>query len=324
MRTFLLFFIFIFSNVIAEVDPLPSWSEGNVKTTLLKYVRDTTNKDGPDYIPPKERLATFDNDGTLWVEQPAYTEQTFAYDRISALAPEHPEWQTKEPFKSILDGNTEKINKFTEAEVAAIVIATHSGMDLDDFHQIVRDWLNKAIHPRFKRPYTELTYQPMQELINFLKSNNFEVYIVSGGGQEFMRAFTEKVYGIPPQKVIGTAGHTEYAKKDGKPMLIKDPKLLFIDDHKGKPEGINLIIGQRPIAAFGNSTGDQQMLEWTQANKAKHLELLVHHDDAVREYAYGPESKIGTFSAELMEEAKKQGWLIVSMKNDWKVIFSNQ
>jgi phosphoglycolate phosphatase-like HAD superfamily hydrolase len=276
-------------------------------------------------VPVQERIATFDNDGTLWVEQPIYTQVTFAIDRVAALAPQHPEWKTTEPFKSILSGDRAAIAKFTLQDIEKVVAVTHSGMTVEAFQKIVKDWLATAKHPRFKRPYTELIYQPMLELMKYLRENGFKTYIVTGGGQEFVRAFAEPVYGVPPEQVMGTAAKTQYVYgKDGKPSLVKTPEVLLVDDKTGKPEGINLIIGRRPYAAFGNSTGDQQMLEWTQAGDGAHLMMLVHHDDASREFAYGPNSKVGTFSDALMAEAKERGWVIISMKDDWKVIFPNQ
>lgn len=314
----LLFFV----NGFADVDPLPSWNEGEIKTALIQFVKDVTDKNSSYYVAPEERIATFDQDGTLWVEQPIYTQFIFAIDRVKAIAENHPEWKKQEPFQTIMEGDLEKMKKFTDKDFIEIVAATHAGMSVEDFEKIVRDWLKNTVHPRFKKPFTDLVYQPMLEVIQFLAANDFQNYIVSGGGQEFMRAYAERVYRIPLQRIIGSAGFVNYEYRDGKPVLIKQPKILFIDDKKGKPEGINLFIGRRPIAAFGNSDGDRQMLEWTQAGKGKRFELLVHHDDAVREYAYGPESKVGTFSDALMEEAMQKKWHVVSMKRDWKVIFN--
>jgi phosphoglycolate phosphatase-like HAD superfamily hydrolase len=309
------------ASAYAGKDPLPSWNEGEVKKALLQYVEEVNDKEGPHYIPPEERIATFDQDGTLWVEQPLYTQLFFAFDRIKALAEKHPEWKEQEPFKAILAEDQQATSHFTEQDVAKIVVVTHSGMSVATFEEIVLQWLNQAVHPRFKKPFTALAYLPMLELLQLLKDNGFTNYIVSGGGQEFIRAYANGLYQIPPERVIGSAGKVKYEVQNGQPELFKLPELLFIDDHGGKPEGINLIIGRRPVAAFGNSDGDRQMLEWTQGGKGKRLELLVHHDDEKREYAYGPKTKIGTFSSSLMEEAQKRGWLVVSMKNDWKVIF---
>lgn len=272
-------------------------------------------------MPIPERIATFDQDGTLWVEHPIYTQFIYAIDRIKALMPLHPEWQNQEPFKAMASGQIDFLKNLTKESIEKIMAITHSGMTVDNYMETAGHWIDTAIQPRFKRPYTELIYQPMLEVIDLFQENNFTVYIVSGGGQEFIRTYSEKVYGIPPERVIGTTGKTKYEYANGQPVLIKLPQILFIDDKEGKPESINLFIGRRPIAAFGNSTGDQQMLEWTQAGKGKRLELLVHHDDAIREYAYGPETKVGTFSDALMNEAKEKDWIVVSMKNDWKIIF---
>lgn len=315
-----LLFIFL---VLGRVwsDDLPSWNEGVVKNSIIQFVKSVTDKKSPSFIPPSDRIAAFDEDGTLWVEQPLYAQLFFALDAIQLQADRHPEWQSQEPFKSILARDQKFLHNLKLEDIEQILAVTHSGMTVEAFHREVVNWLDKAVHPRFKRPFEELVYQPMLELIQFLRANQFDIYIVSGGGQEFIRAFAGKVYGIPPSHVIGTAGKVKYEYEQGKPVLLKQPELLFINDHAGKPEGINLVIGKRPIAAFGNSTGDQQMLEWIQANSQKNLELLVYHDDARREYAYGAESKIGTFSEELKQEANRKKWLIVSMKNDWKVIF---
>jgi phosphoglycolate phosphatase-like HAD superfamily hydrolase len=298
-------------------DPLPSWNEGPAKEAVLQFVKTNAGKGTA-----AERIAVFDNDGTLWVEQPLYTQLVFAIDRVSALAAQHPEWKHQEPYKSILSGDMAALAKLSHHDIAKIVAATHSGMTPEAFQRIVKDWLAKAKHPRFKRPYTELVYQPMLEVLKYLRDNGFQTYIVTGGGQDFVRAFAESVYGVPPQQVVGSAAETKYGyDKKGKPQLIKTPEILFINDKAGKPEGIHLIIGQRPMAASGNSDGDRQMLEWTQAGGGNPLMMLVHHDDAEREYAYGPQSKIGTFSDALMAEAKKKGWTVISMKNDWKRIF---
>jgi phosphoglycolate phosphatase-like HAD superfamily hydrolase len=303
-----------------QADPLPSWNEGAAKHALLQFVREATQEGGENFIPLAERIATFDEDGTLWVEQPLYVELFFVLDRIRSELPKHPEWRDKEPFKSLLMG-AKALDHLSKEEIVALIVLTHTGMTVDAFHRSVSNWLETAIHPRFKRPFTELVYQPMLEVMQLLREHGFSIYIVSGGGQEFIRAFAQKVYGIPPGNVIGSAGKVKYEYQNGQPVLIKLPEIMFIDNREGKPEGINLIVGKRPVAAFGNSIGDQQMLEWTQAGKGKNLELLVHHDDPEREYAYGPESKIGTFSHALMEEAKGRHWIVVSMKKDWKVIF---
>jgi phosphoglycolate phosphatase-like HAD superfamily hydrolase len=305
-----------------SADPLPSWNDGAARQAILDFVRATTDASSPQFVPPAERIATFDNDGTLWIEQPIYTQIVFAIDRVAALAPKHPEWNEQEPFKTILARDAKAIAKFSIQDIENIVAVTHSGMTVEDFQTVVKDWLAAAKHPRFKRPYTELVYQPMLEVMQYLRANGFKTYIVTGGGQEFVRAFAERVYGVPPEQVMGTAGKVKYEYgKNGEPMLMKLPEVMLLDDKTGKPEGINLIIGRRPVAAFGNSTGDQQMLEWTQAGGPARLMMLVHHDDARREYAYGADSKVGTFSDSLMAEAKKNGWVVISMKDDWNCIF---
>jgi len=303
-------------------DPLPSWNDGPAKQSIVEFVAKVTKESSPDFVPAVERIATFDNDGTLWCEQPMYFQLFFALDRVKALAPQHPEWKTKEPFASLLKGDLKGALAGGERAMLEIIVATHAGMTTAAFEQIVKDWIATAKHPKFKRPYTECIYQPMIELLAYLRANGFKTFIVSGGGIEFMRPWTEKVYGIPPEQVVGSSIKTKYEWRDGNPVLMRLPEMNFIDDKTGKPVGINSHIGRRPIAAFGNSDGDQQMLEWTQAGSGARLMMLVHHDDAVREFAYGAESKIGTFSDALMAEAKKDGWTVVSMKNDWKVIFA--
>lgn len=318
----LMVFLFIGNVFAANVDPLPSWNDGEAKKAILEFVKEVTREGGANYIAPKDRIATFDEDGTLWVEQPIYVEFFFALENIKAMASQHPEWANTEPFKSAIIGKEGAINKFTIRDFEELISVTHSGISIDAFHDRVNAWLKTAVHPRFKKPFTELVYKPMLEVMQYLRNNQFQIYIVSGGGQEFIRSFAERLYGLPPGHVIGTVGKLEYEYRDGDPILLKLPEVLFINDKEGKPEGINLVIGQRPVIAFGNSVGDRQMLEWTQATKGKNLQLLVHHDDDVREYEYGPDSKIGTFSDSLMDEAKKQGWFVISMKKDWKTIFS--
>ena len=302
-------------------DPLPSWNDGPAKKSITEFVAKVTKEGSPDFVPPEERIATFDNDGTLWCEQPMYFQLLFALDRVKALAPQHPEWKTKEPFASLLKGDIKAAFAGGERAMLEIIVVTHAGMTTAEFEQIVKDWIATAKHPKFKRLYTECVYQPTVELLGYLRANGFKTFIVSGGGIEFMRPWTEKVYGIPPEQVVGSSIKTKYEWRDGKPVLMRLPEMNFIDDKTGKPVGINSHIGRRPIAAFGNSDGDQQMLEWTQAGSGARLMMLVHHDDAVREFAYGAESKIGTFSDALMAEAKKNDWTVISMKNDWKVIF---
>ena len=306
-------------------DPLASWNEGPAKQAIADFVRATTEKASSKFVPPEKRIATFDNDGTLWVEQPMYTQVVFAMDRIAAMAPGHPEWKTQEPFKSILARDREAMEKFSLQDLSKILAVSHSGMTVEAFEGIVKDWFATARHPRFKRPYADLAYQPMLELMQYMRASGFKTYIVTGGGQEFVRTFAESTYGIPPEQVMGTAAKAKYEyDKAGKPMLVKLPEVLLIDDKTGKPEGINLLIGRRPYAAFGNSTGDQQMLEWTQAGDGARLMMLVYHDDAEREYSYGAKSKIGTFSDALMAEVKTRGWVVISMKRDWKRIFTFQ
>ena len=302
-------------------DPLPSWNEGPAKQAILNFVAKVTREGSPDFVPAPERIATFDNDGTLWVEQPMYSQLFFALDRVKALAPQHPDWKNKEPFASLLKGDIKAALSGGEHAIAEIVMVTHAGMSTAEFEQIVKDWVGTAKHPRFKRPYTECVYQPMLELLAYLRANGFKTFIVSGGGIEFMRPWTESVYGIPPEQVVGSSIKTKYELRDGKPALIRLPEIDFIDDKGGKPVGINSHIGRRPIAAFGNSDGDRQMLEWTQVGGGARLMMLVHHDDAQREFAYGADSKIGTFSDSLMAEADKSGWTVISMKADWKSLF---
>ena len=307
----------------AQTDPLPSWNDGPAKQAIVEFVRVTTDKASPKFVPPEDRVATFDNDGTLWVEQPIYTQVTFAIDRVVALAPTHPEWKEQQPFKAILTRDREAMAKLTLQDIEKIIAVTHSGMTVEAFAGIVKEWAAGAKHPRFKRPYPELIYQPMLEVMKYLRDSGYRTYIVTGGGQEFVRAIAQPVYGVPPEQVIGSAGQTKYGyAKDGRPTLVKIPKVLLVDDKAGKPEAINLMIGRRPYAAFGNSSGDQQMLEWTQAGDGARLMVLVHHDDATREYAYGAASKIGTFPDALMAEARKRGWVVISMKSDWKRIFA--
>jgi len=310
------------TTITQAQDPLPSWNDGKTKQSITEFVAKVTKDGSPDFVPPEQRIATFDNDGTLWCEQPMYFQLFFALDRVKTLAPQHPEWKTKEPFASLLKGDLKGALAGGERAMLEIIIVTHAGMTTAECEQIVKDWIATAKHPKFKRPYTECIYQPMVELLAYLRANGFKTFIVSGGGIEFMRPWTEKVYGIPPEQVVGSSIKTKYETRDSKPVLVRLPEMNFIDDKAGKPVGINEHIGRRPIAAFGNSDGDQQMLEWTQAGSGARLMMLVHHDDAAREFAYGAESKIGTFSDALMAEAKKNGWTVISMKDDWKTIFA--
>ena len=319
---------FAFSTrTLAGTDPLPSWNSGPAKQAILKFVQKTTDKSSSEFVPPAERIATFDNDGTLWTEHPMYTQLAFALDRIKALAPQHPEWKTQQPFKAVLDNDLEALATAGEKGLLELIMASHASMSTADFEATVTDWFAKARHPRFQRPYTELAYQPMLELLAYLRANGFKTYIVSGGGIEFMRPMTEAVYGIPPEQVIGSSIKTQYEIQDGKPVLMRLPKIDFIDDKTGKPIGINKFIGRRPIAAFGNSVGDREMLEWTGAGSGARLMMLVFHDDAKREYAYGPanglpDTKFGTFTQSLMDEAEKKDWVVIRMKSDWKRVFA--
>lgn len=302
-------------------DPLPSWNEGTVKQNIIQFVNQVTDKASPLYVPPQERIATFDNDGTLWVEQPLYTQGFFLLDRVKALAPRHPEWKNQKPFSFILSGDTKALYSLTVQDMEKLIAATHTGMTVEQFIQEVKVWLATAVQSRYQRHYTELIYQPMLEVMDYLRANQFKIYIVTGGGQDFVRAFSTPTYHVQSEEVIGSAIKTKYTYQGNKPVLIKIPAVFLIDDHAGKAEGINLFIGKKPIIAFGNSDGDREMLEWTQSGQGARLMLLVHHDDAKREYAYGPESKVGTFSNALMNEAKKSGWQVISMQQDWKVIF---
>jgi len=313
--------------IAQATDPLPSWNDGKTKQAILTFVETVTTPDSPDFVPTAERIAVFDNDGTLWPSHPLYTQLAFALDRIKALAPQHPEWKDKQPFKAALDDDMKTLAAAGKKGLVELIMASHAGMSTAEFEKIVTDWLKTAQHPRFKRPYTELAYQPMLELLAYLRSNGFKTFIVSGGGVEFMRPWTEQIYGIPPEQVIGSTIKTQYEIQDGKPVLMRLPEVDFIDDKTGKPVGINKFIGRRPIAAFGNSAGDREMLEWTGASDGPRLMMLVFHDDDEREYAYGPangldDTPFGTFPQSLMDEAKEKGWVVISMKDDWKRIFS--
>jgi phosphoglycolate phosphatase-like HAD superfamily hydrolase len=301
-------------------DPLPSWNDTAPKKAIVAFVEKVTKEGSPDFVPPNERIATFDNDGTLWAEQPMYFQFLFAMDRIKALAPQHPEWKTKEPFKSVLAGDLKGLLATGEKGFLQIIARTHAGMTTAEFEQTVRDWFKTARHPRFKRPYNEMVYQPMLELLAYLRANGFKTFVVSGGGVEFMRVFASEAYGIPPDQIVGSMGKLKYEMQNGKPVLIKLPEVLFIDDKQGKPEGIQNFIGQRPIFAFGNSDGDQQMLEWTAGGGGTRFMGLVHHTDAEREWAYDRKSHIGTLD-KAWDEANAKGWTVVSMKDDWKTIF---
>ena len=307
---------------------LPSWNDGPTKQAIVDFVRVTTDRGGPSYVAPEERIAVFDQDGTLWVEHPMYAQVVYCLDRVPAVVAKNPELKDVEPFKTVLSGNREAMGELTIPDLEKILMATLTGMPVEEFNAEVKKWLATARHPRWNRPYTELVYQPMLEVLHYLRDNGYKTYIVTGGGQDFVRVYAEQVYGIPPEQVVGTMGGTklEY-DKDGKPFLNKEPKLLLNDDHAGKAEGIHLMIGRRPYAAFGNSIGDREMLEWTAAGAGARLKMLVLHDDAQREYAYGPaaglpDSKLGTFPPTLYDEANKSGWTVISMKGDWRRIFA--
>lgn len=302
-------------------DQLPSWNDGDVKSSIIDFLVRVTAEGGPDYVPPEQRIAVFDNDGTLWAEQPVYFQLQFAIDRITALAPQHPEWREKQPFKAVLEGDHEALAAAGVHGLLDIVAATHAGMTTQEFSQIVADWLATARHPRIGRPYTELVYQPMLELLEHLRSNGFKTFIVSGGGVEFMRVFADKVYGIPPEQVIGSSGVANFETgADGKPVLIKQAKVEFIDDGPGKPVGINRFIGRQPLFAFGNSDGDLEMLQYTAAGGTARFMGIVHHTDADREWAYDRRSHVGKLDKAL-DEAARRGWTVVDMKRDWHTVF---
>jgi phosphoglycolate phosphatase-like HAD superfamily hydrolase len=318
----------IASLALAETDPLPSWNDGPAKQAIISFVHATTEELSSKFVPPPERIATFDQDGTLWAEHPMYTQVVYCLDRVPVVVRAKPELAKIEPFKAVLSGNRDAIAKLSMDDLIKILKATLPGMSVDEFHTEVKRWLATAQDPRWHRPYTELTYAPMIELLKYLRANGYRTYIVTGGGQDFVRVYSEQVYGIPPEQVVGTAGGTTYGyDKNDRPFLTKDPKLLLNDDFAGKPEGIQLMIGRRPYTAFGNSTGDRQMLEYTKAGDGERLAMLVLHDDAIREYAYGPaqglpDTKVGTFTQALYDEAKAKGWVVISMKNDWNRIFA--
>ena len=314
--------VLAFTTTISRAaDPLPSWNDGKAKQSIIEFVSKVTKAGSPDFVPVPERIATFDNDGTLWAEQPMYFQLLFALDRVKALAPQHPEWKQQQPFKNLLSTPKEEKVPVTEQELMEIIMATHAGMSTAEFEQIVKDWLAAAKHPKTGKLYTEMVYQPMIELLAYLRANAFKTFIVSGGGVEFMRPWTERVYGIPPEQVVGSSIKTKFEMRDGKPVLMRLPELNFIDDKDGKPVGINQHIGRRPIAAFGNSDGDLQMLQYTAAGSGPRFCLYVHHTDAAREWAYDRKSHIGQLDKGL-DEATARGWTVVSMKEDWKQIFA--
>ena len=306
----------------AQRDPLPSWNEGATKASILDFVARVTTQGGPFFVPAEQRIAPFDNDGTLWVEQPMYVQLAFALDRVKAMAPLHPEWKDKQPFKAVLEDDMKTLAESGERGLLELVLVTHAGMTTDEFAKIVSDWLATARHPRFKRPYTELVYQPMLELLAYLRANGFKTFIASGGGIEFMRPWTERIYGVPPEQVIGSSIKTRFEMRDGTPLLFRLPDLNFIDDKAGKPIGINEHIGRRPIAAFGNSDGDLEMLQWTTLGASgARFGLIVHHTDAEREYAYDRQSHFGKLDVAL-DAAAVNKWTVADMKKDWKRIFA--
>jgi hypothetical protein len=307
----------------AAADLLPSWNDTGAKKAIVEFVGRVTREGGPDFVPVSERIATFDNDGTLWSEKPAPFQLMFALDRVKAMAPQHPEWQSKPPFAAVLKGDMQGLAATGEKGILGIMAATHTGMTTDEFTQAVQDWITTAKHPKTGRLYTEMVYQPMLELLSYLRANGFKTFIVSGGGVEFMRPWTERVYGIPPEQVVGSAGKMKLEVRDGKPVLVKLPEIDFIDDKEGKPVGIQSRIGRRPIAAFGNSDGDMQMLEWATAGPGARFALFVHHDDAAREFAYDRADKLQQFNKG-WDEAVAKGWTVVSMKDDWKTIYPGE
>jgi phosphoserine phosphatase len=322
--------IYLLSLVVAVVftpfatasadDPLPSWSEGNAKKAIMGFVKNVTTEGRSTFIPPPERVAVFDNDGTLWAEQPMYVQVIFALDRAKALVPKHPEWKDKQPFKAAIEGDIKTVLSGGKRALLELLMATHANNTTEEFSQVVTEWLASAKHPKTNRLYTEMVYQPMLELLDYLRANGFKTYITSGGGIEFIRPWAERVYGIPPEQVIGSSIKTEFKIRNGKPVLVRLPELNFNDDKEGKPVAINQHIGRRPIAAFGNSDGDLQMLQWTAAGVGTRLMLLVHHTDAEREWAYDRQSHIGRLDKAL-DEAQDKGWVVVDMKKDWKVIY---
>jgi len=309
------------AQAATTANPLPSWNDGPTKQSILDFVAAVTREGSPDIVPPAERIATFDNDGTLWVEHPMYTQLAFALDRVKALAPQHPEWKDTQPFKAALEGDMKTLAETGEHGLMALLMATHPGMTTNEFQKIVVDWIATARDPRFKRPYTELAYLPMIELLGFLRASGFKTFIVSGGGIEFMRPWTERVYGVPPEQVVGSSIKTKFQMRDGRPELFRLGEINFIDDNVGKPVGINEYIGRRPIAAFGNSDGDLEMLQWTTMTGGRRLGLIVHHTDAEREYAYDRDTSFGRLDKAL-DAAAINKWTVVDMKNDWKRIFA--
>jgi len=311
------------ARVHAQSDPLPSWNEGQAKQNILKFVSEVTKKGGTSFVAAEDRIATFDNDGTLWAENPIYFQFLFAMDRIKALASQHPEWKTQQPFQSVLANDMKGVAATGEKGLMQIVMATHAGITTEEFANVVKSWIETAKHPKYQMRYDQLVYQPMLELLSYLRANGFKTFITSGGGIEFMRVFSQRVYGIPPEQIIGSSIKTKFEMRDGQPVLVRLPEINFVDDKDGKPVGINQFIGRRPIAAFGNSDGDLQMLQWTTSGSGLRFALIVHHTDAVREYSYDRQSSVGKLDKAL-DEAQTRGWTVVDMKKDWKVIFPFQ
>lgn len=312
--------IMAFANSIQATNPLPSWNDGPTKTAIVDFVQRVTAEGSADYVPPAERIATFDNDGALWAEQPMYFQAFFAFDRVKELAPNHPEWREQEPFASVLKGDIPAALAGGEKALLEIVMATHAGMTAEEFEQTVTDWLATARHPDTGRPYTEMVYQPMLELLAHLRANGFKTFIVSGGGIDFLRVWAERVYGVPPEQVVGSSVKTAYEVRNGKPVIVRLPEIGFIDDKVGKPIGIHEHIGRRPILAHGNSDGDFQMLEWATSGTGPRLGLLLHHTDAEREWAYDRESHVGRLDRGL-DEASQRGWTVINMQRDWRQVF---
>ncbi len=308
------------SLALASAEPLASWNEGSAKQAIVSFVEKTTKPGSPDFVPPAKRIAVFDNDGTLWSEQPMYFQAIFIFDRVKALAPGHPEWKEKEPFASVLKGDVKGALAGGDKALLELAAATHAGITTDEFEQSVREWLETARHPKTGRPYNRMIYQPMLELLDYLRAAGFKTFIVSGGGVDFMRVFAEETYGVPPEQVVGSSIKARYEVRGGKPVIVKIPELDFVDDKEGKPAGIHLHIGRRPVFAAGNSDGDFQMLEWTTAGEGARFGLIVHHDDAAREYAYDRDSPFGKLARGL-DEGPERGWTIVSMRKDWAVVY---
>jgi phosphoglycolate phosphatase-like HAD superfamily hydrolase len=307
----------------ADASLLPSWNDGHARSAIISFVEKVTREGSPDFLRAEDRIAVFDNDGTLWCEQPLYFQALFAFDRIRELAPQHPEWKDTQPFAAVLSGDHAALAKLDTKAIESLLATTHAGMTTDEFAAIVKKWLSTARHPKYRRPYNELIYQPMLEVLQYLRANGFKTFIVSGGGVDFMRVFAEHAYGIPPEQVVGSSGKTKFEFRDGKPVLLKLPEIGSIDDHAGKPVNINLHIGRRPVMAFGNSDGDLEMLQWTTIADGPRFGLIVHHTDAEREYSYDRQAHVGKLDKAL-DEAKSRGWTVVNMKADWKRVFREQ